>query len=68
MCLTGHFGQSRLAAQPSQPQADVVRRQYLQALQRGDLAGAERFQKELRALEDKTASGTGLVPPREPLI
>lgn len=51
VCLWATFGATVASSQTSQAQIEATRRQYLQALQRGDINTAERYEKELRALE-----------------
>ncbi len=65
-CLWAMFGATVASSQTSQAQIEATRRQYFQALQRGDINTAERYEKELRALEARGSALAGspsLLPP-----
>lgn len=60
LCLFAFAALNDGNAQSSASQVDAVRRQYVQALQRGDINAAERYEKELRALESRTPIAASL--------
>ena len=53
-----------ISAEPSatQAQVDATRRLYLQALQKGDFAAADRYDKEAKSLEARMGTGAGIAP------
>lgn len=63
ICLLANVGEFNAQTPSSQSQIDATRRQYLQALQRGDINAAERYERELRALEARSTPVLGTAAP-----
>lgn len=60
VCFGAAFGAAAASSPSAQAQIEAARRQYSQALDRGDINAAERYDREIRALE---ARGSVAAPP-----
>lgn len=59
LLLSAHVWLGAAEPSPSPAQVETVRRQYFQALQKGDFAAADRYDNELKALEARLGAAGG---------